>query len=208
MRPTAPLLLLLGLLFAAACAGRQEPVAAPTTVDRAAYPRMFESAVQTLRRHGFTVNRMDFRFGRINTYPRTAPTVFEPFRPGYGTPTSALESTWNDQRRIVNVFFEAAEQPVDAEAAGDRPEAAEQLHMRVEVVVERRQVPGRQLTGAAQGFDVLADLDQTPAELVERGIEGPYWQAVRRDIEFEQKLLSRIVRRAPDVKLPGERARR
>ena len=165
------------------CAVRPAAVENPTTIPRELYPQAFESAVQTLRDEGFTINRMDYRFGRINTHPRAAPTVFEPFRPTYGTPASALESTFNDQRRIVNVFFDPPEpaQPDEAD-----PPPPRRLRLRVEVVVERRQVPGRQLTGAAQGFRVLADLDQTPAELVDRGIEGPYWHAVRRDVAMDQ----------------------
>src|SRR5688572_16983036 len=86
---THPRPVTVGLLLALGLAGCSHPVRPltgfrpapnPVEVDAAEYDRVFEASVDVLRDAGFRVNRRDYRFGDVVTYPDTSPTVFEPWK--------------------------------------------------------------------------------------------------------------------------------
>jgi len=89
------------------------------------------------------------------------------------------------------------EEPIAEESSTEQPtEIAEgEFMLRVEAVVQRASVPVRRLSGTA-GRSVFADLQDTPEEYKQRGIESTYWVAVGRDESLERELLHKIIRRS------------
>lgn len=152
------------------------------------YRVYYDAGIQTLREAGFAIDRQDYRFGRITAKPQGSPTVFEPWKPDNVDASDAWLSTLGDLRRRVSVTLEPADR--DAPAQDDRP-----YRLKVEVVMERLQVPRRRLSGQTRG-SVFADLEESPAEYRRRGIPPQYWQSVGRDPALEQDLLKKIVRHA------------
>jgi hypothetical protein len=195
----------------------------PLEVDRAEYDRLFQAAQAELWDRGFRVDRADYRFGKVESQPRTSPSIIEVWHPDNRTAYQAMESTVNHQRRIVTVTLEpqTPETPIvppteeEMEAAATQPTRYDTYLMRVEVMLEQKQVPSRQLTGSTRGERLQHTLHAVPLELRERGITGSnveslrrepgaYWEAVGRDYYLEQELLAAIVRRSLAVGLSDQ----
>jgi hypothetical protein len=195
----------------------------PLEVDRAEYDRLFQAAQAELWDRGFRVDRADYRFGKVESQPRPSPSIIEVWHPDNKTAYQAMESTVNHQRRIVTVTLEpqSPETPIvpptedEMEAAATQPVRYDTYLMRVEVMLEQKQVPSRQLTGSTRGERLQHTLHQVPLELRERGITGSniesvrrepgaYWEPVGRDYYLEQDLLAAIVRRSLAVGLSDQ----
>jgi len=187
---------------------------APVSIAADEYPRMFQAAIDVMRDEGFIVDRQDYRFGRITSKPLTAPTIMEPWRRSANTAKQAIDSTINDQRRVVVVMLEPVdksnpaslgadvstlEQAVQSEALAGQGD----YDVRVEVIIEQIQTPTRFLTGSTRGNSIYGHLRSVPAELDERGIGEVYWIPVGRDPYLEERLLRQIVRRSVSVELTG-----
>jgi len=159
-------------------------------ISTSEYSRMYRAAVLVLRDRGFRLDRQDYRFGRVTAWPMPAPSIMEPWEHTNSTVGQALESTINSQRRVVSVMLDpAGDQAVQAD-----PDLG--YVMRIEVLVERLQVPARQLTGSTHGPRVCGTLSVVPRELAERGIVDAYWQPVGGDSYLERQLLEQIVRQS------------
>lgn len=207
------------LLTVTALLGCRGPAALapnPFEIDAREYDRVYDASVQVLRDYGFTVDRQDYRFGRVTTGPLGSPTLLEPWKRDNSTLGQAAASTVGDLQRKVTVFIdpviamdatparaageEVAEDAEIAASAGasaspaDGGEAGAYL-LRVEVLIERREVPTRRLTGTASR-NVFSSLRDTPVEWQKRGIEANYWLPVSRDPQLEQRLLREIVSRS------------
>ncbi|MEM1107862.1 MAG: hypothetical protein AAGH99_04145 [Planctomycetota bacterium] len=168
-----------------------------------AYPSAFAESQSVLRDLGFTIDRKDFRFGRVTSHPKGSPTVFEPWKADNTHADQAWASTLGDQRRTVVVSF-TPEQDRETEVGGgkDRTETTpsgspESYALSVEVLLERLQVPQRRMNGSAGGA-VFADLAEVPEELQARGIVDQYWQPIGRDLHLEKRLLKQILARIED----------
>ncbi len=161
----------------------------PLRISASEYDPAYKAAAEVLRDHGFAMDRQDYRFGLIETGALMSPTIGEPFRPGNTTVEQALESTLNHQRRIARVMLEPLASADDVSA----PPQGYNLH--VEVMIERRQQPDLQMSGATSGYGVYHRYTRTPSELQDRGINGAYWQPLRRDLYMEQRLMSDILDR-------------
>lgn len=191
-----------GLALTGCATSTAPPPANPQPIDAAYYRATFDAGAEVLRDAGFRVDRRDFRFGVITSQPKGSPTVFEPWQPDNSDGDQAWQSTVGDLRRTVTLSFAPPRKPgprnietptsSDAAAAGD-PAAGYAL--RVEVLIERLQVPQRRLNGRTRG-SVFADLSETPAELRRRGINGRYWQPIGRDVQLEARLLEKILARS------------
>ena len=192
------------VLAVGGCSSKLASTPNPIEIDTAEYSRMYNAALQVLRDHGFRLDRRSHRFGKITTRYLASPTVLEPWHTTNTTAEQAWESTLNDQRRMVTVLLEPVD-PINADLP--TPPTEDDLpsgyRMHVEVYVERRQSPNRRLTGSTSGHHVFGVLSSTPAELVERGIDGPYWQSLGRDPYLEQRLLAAIVRRSLTTEGPS-----
>lgn len=200
-----------GWLSVIGCTAAPKSGPAPTRITPGEYPRMYHAAVAVLRDNGFVVDREDYRFGKVTSKPQIAGTIAEPWKPSSAGARGALESTTNQQRRVVIVSLEPLGAPgsdtidVDdsplASIAADR-EGAGDYQLRVEVVIERLQAPTRYLTGAIHGESLFGEYHAVPEEWQRRGIPEAYWRAVGRDALLEQRLMEQIVRRSVGVTVP------
>ncbi|MFW6060392.1 MAG: hypothetical protein ACODAQ_09430 [Phycisphaeraceae bacterium] len=192
------LFVVIGLL--AGCQSAAPPVSNPMQIEARDYDALYEASIDVLRDMNFRVDRQDYRFGELTTHPKGSPTALEPWLGDNSTARQAWLSTLSDVHRRVRIQFEPASDAAaaggsDAGAAGDHEAADRPYMLRVEVLLERRQVPGRRLTGSAQR-GVFSELEAVPAEWRRRGIAAAYWQPIERDPHLERRLLQRIVRRA------------
>lgn len=163
----------------------------PALITTASYPAAFDASRAVLRDAGFGVDRQDYRFGKVSSKPKGSPTLIEAWKPDNTYADQALRSTLGDLRRTVTVSFtpQTGVEPEPADGIGQSG-----YDVRVEVLVERLQVPERRMNGNTRGA-VFADLAEVPEELQARGITGRYWQPVGRDIHLEQRLLRDILDR-------------
>ena len=191
----------------------------PFEIAREEYPRMFRATEEVLREEGFALSRHDYRFGRIDTEPLPAPTMFEPWRPTSTTLGQGISATINYQQRIAIVTLVPV--PIPPEAKHPEPPAAEanapsttqpappatlgvtdqptSYMMKVEVQLQQLEVPDRQLTGSTRGQTLQGELNEAPFDLRERGIPNNSWRPIGRDPVLEQRLLAAIVRRSLQV---------
>ncbi len=198
------------LLASFGCANQPEQTDLTPTIAAADYERTFNAAVEALRAKRFRIDRQDYRYGVITTRPRGAPTVVEVWDDSNSTLGQAIESTFNDQRRVVRVTLEPgnisttppnekgqnkndtnADQPDTPSPAPAGPALigpAASYTLRVEAIIERLHDPRRHLSGSTAGHRTLANLRTVPAELRQRGVTGPFWQAVRRDPHLEKQI--------------------
>lgn len=178
----------------------------PVVIDAREYDRVYEASKLSLREFGFFLDRQDYRFGVVTTRPRVSETIFEPGYRTVSTTRQKLSSTLNDERRVVTVFLQPMHegepsrdptrfsiQPIQTKP---EPGPAEKYQLRVEVVVERKQDPTLQMTGASLGGGVFGRLGEMPVEFEERNILEPYWQPVSRDPYLESKLQAAIINRS------------
>jgi hypothetical protein len=194
-------ILLIAMFLSAGCQSSQT-INNPSTIQADQYRQTFDAARQSLRDAGFTVDRVDYRFGQVTTLPKGSPTVFEPWIGDNVDPQLAKASTLGNLRRTVRVMLE----PEDAEfAKAVQPEVSEAdtYRLRVEVLVERYQDPARRMNGSTKGA-VTYNLRSTPEELDSRGVRTAYWEPVRRDARLERVLLQRILAAADQSEqMPG-----
>lgn len=169
-----------------------DTLTSPALITTTSYPIAFEASGAVLRDAGFGVDRQDYRFGKVSSKPKGSPTVIEAWKPDNTYPDQALRSTLGDLRRTVTVSFTPQQTAAEAEPADGVIQNG--YGIRVEVLVERLQVPERRMNGNTRGA-VFADLAEVPEELQARGITGRYWQPIGRDVHLEQRLLRDILDR-------------
>ena len=103
--PTLVVTLTLGCL--AGCANRTvTQTRNPREIDITEYDRIFEASHQVLRKHHFSVDRSDYRFGTIVTKPQGASTILEFWRNDNTTFEQMLFASANDLRRTVRITLE------------------------------------------------------------------------------------------------------
>ena len=179
--------LVLTIIAAGACDRPALRLGNPAAFAGVDYDHVFDAAIVELRERRFIIDRDDRRFGVVTTRPLTASTILEPW---YRDDTSLArvgESTLNADRRIVRVSltpFEGAER---------------RYRVGVEVQVERRQLPPRQLTTSAMGAPSLTRRGRDRfqrAVRTEEGRQEVFWKPIARDQEMEQRLLDAILSRA------------
>jgi len=196
------------ILFACVtgCSLNQANANNPLEIDHSEYARVYNAAIAVLREYGFSLDRQDYRFGRITTKPQNSPTALEPWNNTNTTSNQILESTINHQRRLVTVSLEpiSPTNPITPTPIATRT-ATDGYHLRIEVFVERRQTPNRRLAGSTRGHRVFDTLRSTPIEWQNRGIKGSYWRPLGRDPYLEQRLLNAIIRQSFNLNNPQAR---
>lgn len=163
----------------------------PSAMPAEAYEQTFKAAVDVLRDYGFTIDRLDYRFGEITTKPLGSPNLFEVWKPHNTTGRQAVESTLASEQRRVRVVF------VRPEAEGGQLDGAEYM-FGVEVVLERMQVPTRRMAGSAKR-NIFSNLSAPPRELIDKGVRGNYWEEVGRDPLLEARLIRQITDRVNEA---------
>jgi hypothetical protein len=159
----------------------------PVTTD--GYRQTFEASVDVLRENGFTIDRRDYRFGKITTLPLGSPNMFEVWNSQNTTHQQAVESTLASEQRRVNVSISAT---ADRSDQTDTPGV---YMLEVEVILDRKQIPTRRLAGSARR-NVFSNLAAPPKDLIDRGVTGSYWEAVGRDPYLEARLIKQITDQA------------
>ncbi|MCC7145136.1 MAG: hypothetical protein IT443_01685 [Phycisphaeraceae bacterium] len=110
-----PALLVLAAL--GGCASKAVHPDNPLTIDAREYSRVYEASGLVLRDMGFSLDRQDFRFGRLSTFPLGSPTIGEPWRRQNSTLSQSVQSTLNTERRRVEIM-------IDPPAPGSDPESS------------------------------------------------------------------------------------
>lgn len=166
----------------------------PLEIDVTEYDRMFNATIAVLREQGLGVQTRDYRMGIIVSQPAVSPTLLEVWRIENSVQGNRAESTLNKQRRVVSVSMTPA-----PDEPADNPQT---YHMAVQVVIEQEQNPQHQLTGSTSGYNIIGSYSQTPDELTQRGINGPYWYPLGTDPLLENKLMRTIVHRSLTIDMP------
>ncbi len=143
------------------------------------YAVVHDSIVAVLRDMGFRIAREDYRFGIITTFPKEAPTAAEFWIDDPTTARQHQSDTLNAQRRSVRVYVEPAQQGQPS------------YSLRVEVLIERLQLPARYLTHSATG-QLSSEYAGVPMHLSDRGIDGLYPQPLDRDPYLEARISQAI----------------
>jgi hypothetical protein len=184
------------------------------------YEDAFAAACEVLRAQGLAPEVVDGRTGRIETGPRYAPSLVEPWGWGEVTASEALEGTLAFERRRARVeFMSAAGGPLAPDAAAplvgpllpgaDREGPAdlaeslartpvEALEMRVTVSVERQFRPGKQSSPYTRAFGGYAR-DVTTPDPPGAPRDRSVWTPVARDERLERAIVAEIERRLASV---------
>ncbi|MEM9347331.1 MAG: hypothetical protein AAGB26_12015 [Planctomycetota bacterium] len=180
--------LIFGLLLCTAQLGcstapAEQPQPARLTFSEDRYPAVFGAAVETLRANGYRIDRSDYRFGTITTFPKEAATSAEFWVDDATTYAQRRSDTYNAQQRTVTVQVE-------------QPEEQDGFSLTVRVEVQRLQRPERYLTHSASP-QISATYTDVPMHLKDRGIDGPYAYTIERDPLLERRLLQAIKAATP-----------
>lgn len=212
MRPLARtfVCLLLGMPTVTGC--RTNEVPSVVVLDRSEYARSFDAAVETLRDAGMTTAVRDREGGLIETEPRRAGTLLEPWRGDNAGLGQAAENTIATHRRrvrfeFVSTEFAPSEPSADEVLRGPDIDSAQgraatpltapgaPIEMRIWVDLEQSFTPNvrrflwtRELT--TQAFEVNVPID--PREGVE--VES-LWTPVGRDEAYERRLMAMFLDR-------------
>jgi len=158
----------------------------PLAITQEAYEPAFKATIEVLRDNGFTIDRRDYRFGEITTKPLGSPNVFEVWRTQNTTGAQAVESTLASEQRRVQVRIAKPEHTAEPGADDESGYLIE-----VSVMLERLQVPTRRLAGSARR-NVFSNLAAPPRDLIDKGVNGNYWEEVGRDSLLEARLVKQI----------------
>jgi hypothetical protein len=187
------------------------PVPPVLAFDRADYERVFEAAIESAREDGLEPVVADRDLGVIETAPRTAGSVVEPWRTDNAGVEEMLAHTVNFERRRARFEFvpEGFAAPVpDAQApslgpaipGSDRAEqrfdlmkAGGRIELRAWVFVDRAFLPNQSFGRWTLG-ETRYSTDPTQA----RRPDDPgtaidtKWTPIGRDEPYEQRLMQRI----------------
>lgn len=179
------------------------------TISAEDYNQAFDSAVEAARKQGLASTLRDRRGGVIETSPRMAGSVLEPWRTDNATMDQAWENTIAFQRRRARFeFVPAGYQPPDDSTATDLLEGpdvlnAEQdlldltqnhseLELRVWVYVERATIPGLRRSTWTRSKTTQTLLVYPEGMVKEKKGMTVNWQPVARDPAYERRLLRQV----------------
>lgn len=112
------------LLLTGGCTRGQDARPVPGSllrIDRDRFDQAFDSVLAVAADEGFTVSLVDRRAGIIETEPRHAPSVLEPWHPDGSTLGTRFASTLNDRARRLRFEFVAENREVTRIATEDLP---------------------------------------------------------------------------------------
>ncbi len=190
-RPTHAALTVLGaLLLTLQLGGCATERPTTMTVTPAAYQSTFDATRDALRDHGFTLDRVDARFGVITTKPRESAGLATPWSNDQSTLYQEWDDLLNRNERSVRVTFEPEANDTEPQPEGflDLRDATEPLTMRVRVVVSRRYRPGWRVETTA----VRLSTYQIDPALSPRGMRPTYAVPFSEDERLAARLLKRV----------------
>ena len=185
-----PIMLLVAMTALSGCR-RAEPPVELTRQDlefasKEEYDSFFDGCVDTLRRYGFDLDRVDRRDGIITTFPQTSEHFFEFWRRDVDTSYDWLEASLVPVRRKVEVKLEQTANRL----AGT---------LVVNVHRERLSTPDRQYNSSGAAFLVFSQgLPATTGKPVVPS-RDEYWVADSGDGAMEARLLREMTGRPPMI---------
>ncbi len=193
-----------------AVAGCASPAAGPEvlTIASADYAAAFDAAVEAARRDGMPTVLRDRRGGVIETQPRVAGSILEPWRGDNASLDQAFENTVAYQRRRARFEFAPAGFVPPDEIATTQPLAgpdvvnAQQtpldltagsgdLELRVWVYIERASVPGQRRSTWTRSKTTQTQLVYPEGMKDRKGLVTT-WTPAARDRDYERRLLQRV----------------
>ncbi len=174
------------------------------SIDSQTYSDAFDAAVEAARVAGLPPIVRDRRSGLIETEPRIAGSVLEPWRNDNASFTQTIENTITFQRRRARFEFAPVifqpDQPADAPLTGpdlfgtqdaevDLTRHTGPLELRVWVYVERSYTPGLRRSTWTRAKTTRTRI--VPAE-DDGTLPSRYWTPVHRDEAFERRLLAAV----------------
>ncbi len=170
-------------------------------IDSSAYGAAFDAAIEAARRDGMPPALRDRRSGVIETEPRYAASILEPWRTDNASFGKVMENTLAYQRRRARFEFTASgDQP--ALPAGEPDLLATRttrvdltrhdgtLELRVLVFVERSYLPGGRRDTWTAAMSSRARI-VSPSSGTET---QAFWTPVSRDVAYEHRLLAEVRR--------------
>lgn len=194
----------LALAFLGGCAGSKGPEMLAVPSEQ--YTLAFDAAVEAARLQGMPASLRDRRGGVIQTEPRFAGSLLEPWRTDNSDFTQANENTLNFQRRRTRFeFVPAGYQPpmTPAEQGLTGPDVVAgnvpmtdltayhgELELRVWVYVERAFEPGVRYDPWSRSLTTKYK-EISPDGTVQKN-DGLIWTPVSRDQAYERRLLAAV----------------
>ncbi len=199
------------LLALASCA--PDPVPAAVALDRSEYDRAFDAALEVARRDGLQPVVVDRALGVIETEPRAAGSLLEPWRTDNAGPGDLMAHTINFERRRAR--FEFIPEPFDlpmpdpagasagaALPGSDRAERRVDLvtwrgpiQMRTWVMLDREFIANQQVgRWTLSETRVSVDPTATPAPGDTSSRSPTRWTPVGRDVQYERRLTEGVLR--------------
>lgn len=193
----------------AACSSKGPTV---LTIDRASYPKAFEAAVSTVREAGMVTALRDREGGVIETQPRRAGTLIEPWRVDNSGVAQASENTVDLLRRRVRFEFVSTDfAPTVVDPAGplhgpdllgergsiERGPLAgtAPIEVRALVFVEQGFTPGFRRMPWSRRMTTLSIDPEYPIDPAEGVLSSSIWTPIGRDEPYERRLMAELQRR-------------
>ncbi|MBX3386720.1 MAG: hypothetical protein KF768_09130 [Phycisphaeraceae bacterium] len=152
----------------------------------------FAVARETLRDNGYMLERVDAASGVITTRPKTTAGIVTPWHRDQSTFEQELSDFANRQQRTVRITFAPEGREHDELMPGDLRAHEGPVTMRVRVIVERMNRPGRRVdTTSVRMSSYFRD-----TELEARGFGWQYAVADEDDRALAERLAAEIVRRS------------
>lgn len=153
------------------------------------YAAAFDAARETLRAHGFELERVDAASGVLTSAPKASAGLATPWDRDQTTLMQEADDLLNHQKRRVRITF-------GDPTSGGLPQQDQAVTVTVAVYVERVQSPGLRIPAKAP---TTWTTTKDPAR-TQQGIGSAYSVPVKRDTQFERRLAAEIERRLADSK--------
>ncbi|MCX5690900.1 MAG: hypothetical protein NTV94_14135 [Planctomycetota bacterium] len=153
-------------------------------VGAGSYAAAFDAARETLRAHGFELERVDSAAGVITSAPKSSAGLATPWDRDQTTLMQEADDLLNHQKRRVRITF-------THEQSGGVPIEDQAVHAAVAVYIERVQSPGMRIPAKSP---TTWTTTQDPAR-TQQGVGTAYSIPVTRDTKFERRLAAEIEKR-------------
>lgn len=173
--------------------------AASATLAPSQYPAVYQAAIDVLRDWGFVIARQNYRFGLVRSEPLDIERIAV-----RGPDAPVLEHRFaqasiQHQRRIVTVQLKPQKTMTPRHPGEPAPEPfASPFELTIEVTIQQRQVPRRQLVLGAKGANILGAMaaSDDPWKTSRPDPTDPFWRDLTRDAVMQRMLLEQIVERS------------
>lgn len=190
-----PIILALACLFSGCLAPRRDEYHSHRPIN-ALEPspesdRLWAASLETLRRGGFRLDRVDRPAGLMTTFPETSQSFFEVWRHDVNTWSDLSESSLNPMRRWVEVHL-------------SRSEIDGWCDLAVVVHKQRLSSPDRQFNSTGAAFQFFGDSLPSTTGQPRISAKDERWFDRGRDGAMEEYLLRKILGRAGLDSVNGE----